>query len=197
MRLSVFVMAGLLATALPANAQEVTATARVYDRIAAFALPEGFVGAYENEGGGSYLLEFVPQGESVEGWSEMITLSGAKGLAVQMPAPLDVAAAIGAGFRESCPESYRGSDEGVQQVAGGDAAHLVLFSCGAAGAETESALILVVISGEDVFTLQWAERGAAVPPDPDIWLPRFDTVLSLRLCPVIEGEEPPYPSCNS
>lgn len=39
MRLSVFLMAGLLATALPANAQEVTATARVYDRIAAFALP--------------------------------------------------------------------------------------------------------------------------------------------------------------
>lgn len=139
----------------------------------------------------------MPEGESVEGWSEMITLSGAKGLAVQMPAPLDVAAAIGAGFRESCPESYRGSDEGVQQVAGGDAAHLVLFSCGAAGAETESALILVVISGEDVFTLQWAERGATVPPDPDIWLPRFDTVLSLRLCPVVEGEEPPYPSCNS
>lgn len=197
MRLSVFVMAGLLATALPAHAQEVTATARVYDRIAAFALPEGFVGAYENEGGGSYLLEFVPQGESVEGWSEMITLSGAKGLAVQMPAPLDVAATIGAGFRESCPESYRGSDEGAQQVAGGDAAHLVLFSCGAAGAETESALILVVISGEDVFTLQWAERGAAVPPDADIWLPRFETVLSLRLCPVVEGEETPYPSCNS
>ncbi len=197
MRLSVFVMAGLLASALPANAQEVTATARVYDRIAAFALPEGFVGAYENEEGGSYLLEFVPEGESVEGWREMITLSGAKGLAVQMPAPLDVAAAIGAGFRESCPESYRGSDEGAQQLAGGDAAHLVLFSCGAAGAETENALILVVISGEDVFTLQWAERGAAVPPDPDIWLPRFDTVLSLRLCPVVEGEEPPYPSCNS
>lgn len=197
MRLSVFVMAGLLASALPANAQEVTATARVYDRIAAFALPEGFLGAYENEEGGSYLLEFVPEGESVEGWSEMITLSGAKGLAVQMPAPLDVAAAIGAGFRESCPESYRGSDEGTQQVAGGDAAHLVLFSCGAAGAETESALILVVISGEAVFTLQWAERGAAVPPDADIWLPRFDMVLSLRLCPVVEGEEPPYPSCNS
>lgn len=191
-----FVMVGLLATATLAEAQEVTATTQVYDRITAFALPEGFQGAYENERDGSYLLEFVPEGQSVEDWTQMITLSGAKGLALQMPAPLDVAAAIGEGFRDSCPESYRGSDEGAQQVAGADAAHLVMFSCGTVGAETESALILVASSGADVFTLQWAERGAAMPPDPEVWLPRFDTLLSLRLCPLIAGEEAPYPSCN-
>ena len=191
-----FVVACLLATATLVQAQEVTATAQVHDRITAFALPEGFLGAYENEADGSYLLEFVPEGQSVEDWTQMITLSGAEGLALQMPAPLDVAAAIGAGFRDSCPESYRGSDEGAQQVTGADAAHLVMFSCGAAGAETEGALILVALSGADVFTLQWAERGAAMPPDPDVWLPRFETLLSLRLCPVVASEEPPYPSCN-
>jgi hypothetical protein len=191
-----FVVACLLTITTPAQAQGVTATAQVYDRITAFALPEGFLGAYENEADGRYLLEFVLEGQSVEDWTQMITLSGAQGLALQMPAPLDVAAAIGAGFRDSCPESYRGSDEGAQQVAGADAAHLVMFSCGAVGAETESALILVAASGADVFTLQWAERGAAMPPDPDVWLPRFDTLLSLRLCPPVAGEEPPYPSCN-
>lgn len=197
MQAAVLLVMGLLGTATLAHAQDVTATAPVYDRIAAFTLPDGFSGAYENEDGGSYLLEFVPEGQTVEAWTEMITLSGAKGLAVQMPAALDVAAVIGSGFRDSCPETYSGSDEGAQRVAGADTAHLVMFSCGASGDDTESALILVVTSGADVFTLQWAERGATVPPDPDIWLPRFDTLLSLRLCPVVAGEEPPYPSCTS
>lgn len=198
MRSSGVLVAGLMAmaAAATAQAQAVTATALVYDRVTAFPLPEGFMGAYENEDGGNYLLEFVPEGQSVEAWSQMITLSGAKGLALQMPAPLDVAAAIGAGFRETCPDSYRGSDEGEQQVAGADAAHLVMFSCGTGGAGTETALILVALSGEDVFTLQWAERETAIPPDPEVWLPRFETLLSLRLCPVVPGEEPPYPSCN-
>ncbi len=197
MRIGCLILGGLLALGSSAWAQDMTATARVYDRIAAFSLPQGFVGAYENEDGGSYLLEFIPDGETVDSWSRMITLSGAKGLALQSPSPLDVAAVIGAGFRESCPDSYTGSDEGVQSIPGADAAHLVMFSCGAPGGETESALILVVASGADVFTLQWAERGATVPPDPAVWLPRFETLLSLRLCPVIDGEEPPYPSCNT
>lgn len=197
MRIGVLVFAGFLVLGSSAWSQETTATAQVYDRVAAFSLPPDFIGAYENEEAGSYLLEFVPEGETVESWSEMITLSGAKGLATQLPAPLDVAARIGAGFRDSCPDSYTGSDEGVQSIAGADAAHLVMFSCGSSGAETESALILVVASGVDVFTLQWAQRGASVPPDPAVWLPRFETLLSLRLCPVVAGEQPPYPSCAS
>ena len=196
------VMMGLVLAAglaLPAMAQEMTATTRAYGRVVAFPLAEGFVGAYENEADGSYLLEFVPQGESVEDWSQMITLSAAEGLARNLPAPLDVASTIGAGFREACPETFWGSDEGAQEVAGAEAAHLVMFSCGDAGGYSESALILVAVAGADVFTLQWAARGEAAAgqtlPSMAEWRPRGEALLSLRLCPVVEGEEAPYPSC--
>ena len=194
--LGVMLVAGL---ALPAAAPDVTATTRAYGRVAAFPLAEGFVGAYEREQDGSYLLEFVPEGESVQDWSQMITLSAAKDLARDMPNPLDAGSAIGAGFRETCPDTFRGSDEGAQDVAGADAAHLVLFSCGDAGGYAESALILVAVSGTDVFTLQWAVRGEAsdgpIEPAIEEWAPRGAALLSLRLCPVVEGEAPPYPSC--
>lgn len=190
---SIALLAGAVA------AQDTTATAQVYSRITAFAVPLGFVGVYEHEENGSYLLELVPEGQTVEDWSEMITLSGAEGIAAQMPVPLDMAYAIGAGYQESCPDTYSGSDEGKQNIPGAEAAHLVMFSCGDGGGYSESAMILVAVSGEDIFTLQWAERAAMVPGqmqhNPEVWLPRMASLLSLRLCPVVAGEEPPYPSC--
>lgn len=185
--------------ALPAMAQEITATTRAYGRVVAFPLAEGFIGAYENEKDGSYLLELVPDGETVEDWSQMITLSAAEGLARSLPDPVDVAMTIGAGFREACPDTFLGSDEGAQSVTGANAAHLVLFSCGDAGGYAETALILVAVAGADVFTLQWAARtpAAAGPATPDLadWRPRAERLLAMRLCPVVEGEAPPYPSC--
>lgn len=185
--------------AVPAAAEGITSVARVYDRVVVFPLAPGFAGAFEDEQAGRYLLEFVPEGESVEDWSQMITLSGNSGLATDMPDPLQTASAIAAGFRDACPDSYQGSDEGAQEVAGAEAAHLVMFSCGDLGGYAERALILVAVSGADVFTLQWAERGpveaTTAQPDPALWLPRGEALLSLRLCPVVEGEEPPYPSC--
>lgn len=183
----------------PGVAEEITSVTRVYDRVVAFPLAEGFVGAFEEEEAGRYLLEFVPVGESVEDWSQMITLSGNAGLATEMPDPLQTASAIGAGFRDACPDSYQGSDEGAQDVIGAEAAHLVMFSCGDLGGYSERALILVAVSGADVFTLQWAQRGgvelAPTQPDQALWLPRVAALQALRLCPALEGEEPPYPSC--
>lgn len=193
------VLVGLLG-AVPAVADEITAATRAYGRIVAFPMPADFVAVYEAEEDGSYLLELVPSGEGVEDWSQMITLSAAEGLAPRIGDPLDMASMIGGGFRDACPETFWGSDEGAQEVDGADAAHLVAFSCGdSGGGQAETALILVALSGDDLFTLQWAARGprssTQVLPDMGDWRPRGEALLRLRLCPVIEGEEPPYPSC--
>lgn len=193
------VLLGMLG-AVPAVADEITATTRAYGRIVAFPMPADFVAVYEAEQDGSYLLELVPTGEGVEDWSQMITLSAAEGLAAQIGDPLQMASMIGGGFRDACPKTFWGSDEGAQQVDGADAAHLVAFSCGDSGAgQAEVALILVAVSGADLFTLQWATRGpgstAQVLPDMGEWRARGEALLRLRLCPVVAGEEPPYPSC--
>ena len=185
---------------LPASAEEITAATRAYERIVAFPMPTDFVAVHEAEQDGSYLLELVPSGETVQDWSQMITLSAAEGLAHQIGDPLDMASMIGGGFRDACPETFWGSDEGAQDVEGAEAAHLVAFSCGdSGGGQAEIALILVALSGADLFTLQWAERGPAsaaqVLPEMAAWRSRGEALLRMRLCPVLAGEEPPYPSC--
>lgn len=189
----------VMGLAAPVAAEEVRAATRAYGQIATFPLADGFVAVHEQEQRGRYLLEFVPEGEAAEDWTQMITLSAAEGLARQVKDPLDMASMIGAGFRDACPDTFWGSDEGVQEVAGADAAHLVAFSCGDYGGRAETALILVAVAGADVLTLQWAERGPAaggpVLPDPALWGPRGEALLALRLCPAVEGKEAPYPSC--
>lgn len=186
--------------ALPAAADEMTAATRAYGRIVAFPLSAGFVAVHESERDGQYLLELLPSGETVEDWSQMITLSAAEGLAQRGADPFEMASMIGDGFRAACPDTFWGSDEGAQAVDGADGAHLVAFSCGdSGGGQAEIALILVATSGPDLFTLQWAERGPAsdrqVLPDMGTWRARGEALLRLRLCPVVAGEDPPYPSC--
>lgn len=193
-----FLMAATLA--LPVAAEEMTATTQAYGRIVSFPLPAGFAAATEREANGSYILEFLPEGETVDDWSQMITLSAARGVAQEVGTPLEMGLRIGDGFQAACPTTFWGSDEGVQPVDGAEAAHLLAFSCGDAGSgQSETALILVALSGEDVFTLQWAARGPAVDeplrPEPGLWQVRGVPVLGLRLCPVKLGEAPPYPSC--
>jgi hypothetical protein len=178
--------------------QTITATMPVYSKIVAFPLPEGFESAYENEQNGSYLLEFVPSGESVENWTQMISMTGSQDLVASGKSALDYGSILGTQFKSACPDSFRAWDEGEVSVKGADAAHLFLFACGDLGEYSEMAAILVAYGGQDAFTLQWAERGAPVPKpesDPAIWSPRAQSLLKLRLCEIVPGEEPPYPSC--
>lgn len=180
--------------------EEMTVATRAFGRIAAFPLPPKFVAVTERESYGTYLMEFVPEGETVDDWSQMITLTAAEGVMPDLGNPLEMGFRIGEGFQAACPETFWGSDEGVQPVPGAEAAHLLAFSCGDGGnGQSETVLVLLAASGDDLYTLQWAERGptsdAPLTPEPSLWQVRGVTVLGLRLCPVREGEEPPYPSC--
>lgn len=179
--------------------ERVIGTMPVYSRILAFPVPNRFETAYENESGGAYILEFVPQGETVEAWSQMITITGAQGAVEHYATPEDFVTPIGNGFRLACPDSFVAWDEGVVQVKGAQSAHLFVFACGDVQGISEMAAILVAFSQKDIYTFQWAERGAAVAKpemDTPLWQPRARALLELRLCDIVAGEKPPYPSCS-
>jgi len=77
-------LGALLASAASAHAQAPTAftvISPVFGQLVAFSMPSGFVVVSENANGPNYIREAVPKGETVERWTQMITLTGVKGLA--------------------------------------------------------------------------------------------------------------------
>ncbi len=191
----------LLALApLPAMA-DVTIVAPVFDRIAAYMLPDGFASAYEAAEDAFYIHEAVPAGETVDAWSQMITLTAqpAPGVTAQAAAE-----SIGAGYGAACavPLTAIGIPPEGATVPGAEGpVFLGYLGCGnvaATGMSEEMALVVAVAAGT-IYTLQWAERGPAqgpIEPASDLWTPRLATLMGgLRLCVPVAGEAAPYPSC--
>src|SRR3954471_11264879 len=52
----------------------------VYSQLVRFSFPAGFTPAYQNDTGSYYIQESVLEGQTVQKWSQMITLTGSKGL---------------------------------------------------------------------------------------------------------------------
>ena len=74
----------LLASSAQAQAPtSVMVVSPVYSELVAFSIPSNFVAGAERNDGTTYTREAVPKGETVEKWKEMITVTGAKGLASQ------------------------------------------------------------------------------------------------------------------
>ena len=188
---------------LPASIPQ-RAVTPVFSQLVAFSYPRGFVPAFEDMKNGSYIQESVLKGESVQSWSQMITLTGAKGLASHPDAtPVRFAYGLAVGFRRACPDSFAGKGLGEFKL-GGHEAFVSVISCGnvnaAGGARSESMLLIVIKGEQDYYTLQWAERGEAstVPLsfDADKWSARLRQLAPLALCPIVPGEAAPYPSCS-
>lgn len=175
----------------------------VFGQLVMFSFPKGFKPAFENVNGPQYMQEWVPEGETVKKWTEMITLTGAKDLSGNPNAtPQLLANRIAGGFKKDCPESFNAIGLGAIKLSGHDAFAAIL-SCGIAlptGSPYSESMLLIVIKGEkDFYTIQWAERGEAsstpMKLDDAKWATRLNKLSPIKLCPIVPGEAPPYPSC--
>jgi hypothetical protein len=191
----------LLLTAAPLAAEPMRAVTQVYDQIIAYDLPEGFAPAYENEQGGSYIQEAIQQGESLDGWTQMVTLTGARGQAAADQ--IAVLNNIAAGYEAACPSSFGAAMLTEVAVPGAGPGLAVWLGCGTvAGAGYGEAMVAVITAGsQDLYTLQWAIRFNPNPEparySPGVWDPRLAALIDgFRLCDPVAGEGPPYPSCR-
>lgn len=175
----------------------------IYSQIVMFSLPGGFRTVFENTNGDSYIRNAVPNGQSMRGWSQMITVTGARGLAARNVSARAFAEAIASGFRRSCPNSFSFEDLGPATVTGLEA-HAAVASCGTLqardrAAHSETALLFAVKGSSDVYSIQWAEVGApsAQPRAVDAakWRERRARLEPIKVCPHDLGESAPYPSC--
>lgn len=189
--------------ALAPPSSEARAIMPVFSQLVTFSYPKGFMVAFEEAKNGRYIQESVLQGESVEQWTQMITVTGARDLATQADVtPLRFTHGLAAGFQRACPDSYAAKSLGKVTL-GGHEGFVSVISCGrvnaAADAHSESMLAIVIKGERDLYTVQWAERGPAsqapLSLDHPVWTARLQQLMPLTLCPKIAGEKPPYPSC--
>jgi hypothetical protein len=180
-----------------------TAISPIFGQLVMVSQPLNFHVVHERTQGPSYLREAVPTGETAEAWTQMLTVSGGKDLARRPGVTAEgFARQIAAGFQRACPDTYAGRTVDVRPVSGFETAALVA-GCGRVadrnGTRGETALIVVIKGAADVYTVQWAVRGAVASSTPSLddpaWAQRLATLQPLRLCPIVAGERAPYPSC--
>jgi len=178
----------------------------IFSQLVTFSLPKGFVPKFENTKGGNYIQESVLKGESVKKWSQMITVTGAKGLSSNPNVtPRRFADGIAGGFKSLCPDSLSTMNFGEGKIGSNDAFAAVV-SCGIANSPGEEpyseSVLLIVVKGEnDYYTIQWAEKGDAsetpIKLDNVKWSDRIKKLTPIKLCPIVPGEPAPYLSCSN
>jgi hypothetical protein len=176
----------------------------VFSQLVAFSHPAGFVPALENSNDKNYVQESVPKGQSAEQWSQMVTLTGARGAASNAElTPTSFLGRMAAGLRNNCPNTFSSKPLGTLKISGYDA-FIALVGCGTVqtGTPRSEVVLLVAIKGKaDMYTIQWAEQAAPVAQAPVLddtkWAPRFQLLGPIRVCDRVPGEAAPYPSCIS
>lgn len=212
-------LSALLAAASPARAQAPAAPkatpqstppaafiviSPIYGQLVRFSMPSNFAVVFENAKDGHYIREAVLKGETMNAWTQMITVTGAKGLAGnRQVTPEGFAVAITAGFKNACPDTFDAKPLGATRFGDRDG-FVAVGGCGrvagSADKHSETALIVAVRGSADVYTIQWAERapGAAKPAIDDAkWRDRLSKLNPIVFCAIVPGEAPPYPSCGN
>jgi hypothetical protein len=196
---------GALLGSSAASAQQpraFTVISPVFGQLVSFSMPMTFVAASEKTTGANYIREAVLKGETVNRWTQMITVTGAKGLAGNPKVtPETFAGSIAGGFKNACPDTFAAEGLGATKFGGQDA-FVAVASCGkvdqSSDKHSETALIVAIKGRADYYTVQWAERtGPSGKPAIDAakWQARLRQLQPIRLCPIEPGETAPYPSC--
>ena len=193
----------LLTAAAQAQApQSLRVISPIFGQLVAFAMPSDFAAVFENTKGGHYIREAVLKGETPERWTQMITVTGEKGMTLTPgSSPQMFAGTIAGGFRSACPDSFAARPLG-ETMFGRYEGFVAVIGCGRIDSgptrHSETALLITLKGASDYYTIQWAERGpeSDEPPVNDIrWQARLRDLSPIDLCPIMPGEAAPYPSC--
>ncbi len=176
----------------------------VFGRLLMFSFPNGFKLVSENTEGNKFFQESILKGERKEKWSQMISIEGAKGLALNPNVtPRQFAGLKAAGFHHVCPDTYSSNSPGPLKINGYDS-YAVVISCGVVAPSqqkpySESVLLIAIKGRNDYYGIYWAELGNAsetpIEFDDAKWMDRLKRLMPIKLCPIMPGESEPYPSC--
>jgi hypothetical protein len=188
----------------PALPPSVTVISLIFGQLVRFSMPPAFAPvSFEKTNGPSYIREAVLKGETVEAWTQMITVTGAKGIAGNpQVTPEKFAVSMAAGFKKACPDTFAVKPFGAVKFGDQDG-FVAVVGCGrietSADKHGETALIIAVKGSADYYTIQWAERAPSSADKPAIneakWQDLLNKLQPIQFCPIVPGEAMPYPSC--
>ena len=170
-----------LCLAWPCAAEEIT----IFSSSIGFIPPSDFHEGFQRAEGPSFLREYVTGTETVESWSQLVTLTGAQG-ARDAPA---FAQQMAEGFNAVCPQSLTTLRLDDPIVPGTRAVFAAFLACGDNGEGHSEAMVLLAMAGpRDLYTLQWAELGPAssrpMAFDKALWYPRLAALAKgAQICP--------------
>ena len=188
----------------PGEGASATQASPIFGEVVSFALPQGFKPAFEKTSGNTYVREAVPTGETADQWTQMITVSGARGLAADRSVTPELfVTQIATGFKHACPDTFSARRITAREISGRQAL-IVVVGCGTVitsiTPRSQAALVVAIKGSADYYTIQWAERGAASTQHLDLddpkWAGRLNRLSPIKICPLVSGEAPAYPSCT-
>ncbi|QYE34690.1 hypothetical protein KZX46_18335 [Polymorphobacter sp. PAMC 29334] len=156
------------------KADTVETVQRVYGRVVRLKLPRPFVLADRQEQRGFFIAEYVPDGETVDNWTRMITVTGTRGGGAAHVTDAQLAAKF---EPPACPAKiFR--DLGPTKSFAGVTGRMVVIGCGAPDqAGAEHGVIGVYRDTADSWTVQYAERNHGKPPfSPEQAVARLDAL---------------------
>ena len=190
-----FTLAMFVAAAHADGNATFTAVTPIFSQVIALETPTQFRMVNEETKGGSYLQESVKAGDTVDRWSEMITVTGRQGAAsLPQASAKSFVLNIFKNFQSACPTTFSTLELGSRKVDGREG-FAAIASCGSVStteeaaknaAHSETALILGIKGSADIYTVQWAQRGQSsahpLTLDAAVWVDRFKQLDPIRVC---------------
>ncbi len=181
--------AGLLSAALAAgNAMAQTAATKpasssqgrttylpVLNHALVLQIPKGWKRAHENRDAvhGRYLLEYIPPGQTLQNWKEMITIQAFQNLALNSSShPNDLIKILGTNIQAVCKDNFVGQIFGNARIDEADVS-VALLGCakmprdvpgGLRAGDSEVALYVSLRGVQDMYVIHRSRRGAAFDP---------------------------------
>lgn len=176
-------------------APTITAVTPIFGQVIAIRYPSQFKMVNEETKGHYYLQESVKSGETVDQWSEMITLTGRQGAAsLPQASAKGFVLNIFKDFHTACPTTFSILELGPRNLDGREG-FAAIGSCGSVStgdeaskhtAHSETAVIVGIKGTADIYTVQWAERGQPsdrpLTLDPGVWSDRLKQLEPIRVC---------------
>ncbi len=147
----------------PANITE-KSLSNVFSQQVFYNIPSDFSNQLlsERSNDTNYIHERGLRGETVQNWSQVITVTGIKGLAANKDVtPMILIGSIVLDFQKICPSSFTGTKFLDGTMGNGTPVAAAVLSCGTAKDKSETTLITAIKGSNDYYTVQWAERGKA------------------------------------
>jgi hypothetical protein len=193
----------------PAGKKGESAAVPIFSQTLAFTLPAGWKLGFQNVGNTIHVVEYVPEGQTVENWSEMITLQGLRDVDRSPPwspparTPKGVLGLKVLDHRKVCGERLVAISIGDLRVDGNDA-HAAIIGCGGVPADRpyglkkgqgEVAYFLAIRGRNDMYLIHRAMRGPEFDPRSPPITPANGLQLMSELEPIKLCERAQEPGC--